>query len=66
MIRNIIIGWYRRFFKPITEEEKQRLQTCLTCPDKIKLGKEYVCKHCGCPVKSKIRVDKEKCYLNKW
>jgi len=66
MIKNIFIGWYRRLFKPITEEEQKRLDICNQCTDKIKLGKEYICKHCGCPIKSKVRAKDEKCLIEKW
>lgn len=66
-IKNIIEGWYRRLFKPLDEHEKRRLLICESCTDKIKITRrEYVCSHCGCPIKSKIRAKNEVCVLNKW
>lgn len=66
-IKNIIEGWYRRWFKPLDEHEKRRLQICEACENKIRLyGNEYVCRSCGCPIKSKIRSKNEVCALNKW
>jgi hypothetical protein len=39
----------------------------MQCEDKIKIGKnEYICKHCGCPIKSKNFVLDEECFLEKW
>jgi len=64
-IKNIIEGWYRRLFKPLNEHEKRRLQICETCDDKTKIGKGYVCNHCGCFIKAKVRVANEVCPLNK-
>jgi hypothetical protein len=65
-IKNIIEGWYKRLFKPLNEHEKHRLLICEQCDNKIKLYKcEYVCKACGCPIKSKIRSKSEVCALNK-
>lgn len=66
IIKNIIQGWYRRWFKPLNEHEKRRLQICEECDNKTKIGKEYVCSSCYCPIKSKIRAEKEVCPLNKW
>lgn len=66
-IINILEGWYRRLFKPLNEHEKRRLLICEACDNKIKLyGHEYVCKTCGCPIKSKVRAKDEVCPLNKW
>ena len=66
-LKNIIEGWYRRWFKPLNEHEKHRLLICEQCDNKIKLYKgEYACKSCRCPIKSKIRSKDEVCALNKW
>lgn len=67
-IKNIIIGnWKRISCQKLTEEGQRRLNICLQCEDKIKISKkEYICKHCGCPIKSKNFVLEEKCLLNKW
>lgn len=65
-IKHIIVGWYRRFFKPMTQEEKNRLEICNACDNKIKIGNEWVCSRCYCPIKSKVRVEDELCDMNKW
>lgn len=67
-IKNIIMGNWNRFTgKTLTNEGRRRLQICLQCEDKIRIGRnEYICKHCGCPIKSKNFVLDEECLLNKW
>lgn len=67
-IKNIIVGNWRRFTcQKLTEEGQRRLNICLKCEDKIKISKnEYICKHCGCPIKSKNFILEEECLLNKW
>ena len=67
-IKNIFIGNFNRFFgKELTKEVQKRLQICMECEDKIRITKnEYVCKHCGCPIKSKSFVLDEECFLKKW
>lgn len=64
-IKNIIEGWYRRLFKPLNEHEKRRLQICEECGNKTKIGKSYICSHCGCFIKAKVRAKNEVCPLNK-
>ena len=49
----------------MTKEEKIRLNICSSCNDTINIGKEKICSHCGCPIKSKVRVKEEQCKLNK-
>ena len=67
-IKNIFIGnWLRLTGKQLTDEGQRRLQICLQCEDKVKISKhEYICKHCGCPIKSKNFVLDEECFLKKW
>lgn len=65
-IKNIIEGWYRRLFKPLNEHEQRRLQICEACDDKTKVVNGYVCSHCGCFIKAKVRAKDEVCPLNKW
>ena len=67
-IKNIFIGNFKRIKgEELSDEGKRRLNICMQCEDKIKISRnEYVCKHCGCPIKSKNFVLDEECYLNKW
>lgn len=67
-IINIIKGNWKRFVgQELSEEGQRRLNICMQCEDKIKIGKnEYICKHCGCPIKSKNFVLDEECFLEKW
>jgi len=38
----------------------------MACKDKVKLTKkEYICGHCGCPIKSAVLADEKHCSLNK-
>lgn len=66
-IKNIFIGNFKRIKgEELSDEGKRRLNICMQCEDKIKISRnEYVCKHCGCPIKSKNFVLDEECYLNK-
>lgn len=67
MVKNIIIGTFNNIFNRKTSLSKPRLKICKECSDKkyiFKLG--YVCKHCGCILKSKATVEDEHCPLNKW
>jgi len=67
-IKNIFVGNFKRIKgEELSDEGKRRLNICIQCEDKIKISRnEYVCKHCGCPIKSKNFVLDEECYLNKW
>lgn len=67
-IKNIFIGNFKRIKgEELSDEGKRRLNICMQCEDKIKISRnEYICKHCGCPIKSKNFVLDEECYLNKW
>lgn len=67
-IKNIVIGNWRRFSgNQLTEEGQRRFNICMECDHKIQIAKtEYICKECGCPIKSKCQVLDEKCLLNKW
>ena len=67
-IKNIFIGNFKRIKgEELSDEGKRRFNICMQCEDKIKISRnEYVCKHCGCPIKSKNFVLDEECYLNKW
>ena len=65
-IKMVTQGWYRRIFNITSEESKRRLEICMSCDDKIKIGKEYICGHCGCPIKSATLADDKHCSINKW
>lgn len=66
-IKNIILGTYYNIFNKNNDIAKPRLRVCSKCDQKKyiwKLG--YICKECGCILKSKTTVKNEKCPLNKW
>lgn len=66
-IKMICQGWFRRIFNITSEESKRRLEICMSCEDKIKITKkEYICSHCGCPIKSACRADDKHCSIGKW
>lgn len=46
------------------ETHDKRYQTCLNCPELIKLTKQ--CKKCGCFMYVKSRLEKAECPLGKW
>lgn len=65
-IKMVIVAWYKRIIGIQSEEAKRRLQICMECEDKIKLGKEYICSHCGCPIKTAALADEKECSIGKW
>lgn len=66
-IKMVCQGWFRRIFNIRSEESKRRLKICMACEDKVKLIKgEFICGHCGCPIKTATLADDKKCDLNKW
>lgn len=65
-LKNIFIGWFKWFKKEETEQSKKRLSICMNCPDKIKIGKDWVCSKCYCVCKVKVLVPEERCLENKW
>lgn len=62
----VIIGWWNVITKKETLEFKRRLQICLECKDKVKLGKAYFCSICGCEIHAKTKSPNEKCHNGKW
>lgn len=66
-IGRVIIGWWNVITKKETPEFKRRLQICLECEDKVKLGKNvYICSICGCEIHAKSKSPNEKCHKGKW
>ena len=65
-IQHIISGWIKWFKKEETEQSKKRLAICMKCPNKIKIGRDWVCSECYCVCKVKVLVPEERCVLNKW
>lgn len=47
-----------------SEFAKERYQTCLSCPELIKLTKQ--CKKCGCFMFAKTKLEAATCPLGKW
>ncbi len=66
MIKNIIIGWYRKLFHKNNELAKKRLAICDKCPHKMKAGKSSWCDICGCELDAKARVEEEICHDGRW
>ena len=65
-IKRVFVGWYNVITKKETPEFKKRYEICMECEDKVKLGKAYICKHCGCELHAKTKSPEEKCLMNKW
>ncbi len=67
MIKHIILGTLYNIFRKKQNISTPRLKICNNCNDKkyiIWIG--YICKHCGCVLKSKATVEDEHCPMNKW
>lgn len=62
MIKNIVIGWWRRIFKKNNELANKRLAICKNCPNNL----HGWCGLCGCNLKAKARVEDEICHDGKW
>ena len=45
-----------------SETVHHRLEICRTCPHK----KGMICGKCGCIIKAKTRLGREKCPIGKW
>lgn len=65
-IKRVIVGWYNVIAHKNTKQMEERLQICMECDEKIKLGKEYICGKCGCVLKAKCASPEEKCLNGKW
>ena len=66
-IKNIIKGWYYKFFNKHEQLAKKRIAICMKCNSKthiVIIGD--ICDECGCVLSAKARVEDEKCELNKW
>ncbi len=65
-VGRVIIGWYNFIFHKNIKQSKERFQICMECDDKIKIGRGYICSHCGCELHAKTASPDEHCSLNKW
>lgn len=65
-IKNIIIGWYKVFFKSQSILSKKRIEICKTCPHCEKIMGQRTCTLCFCPIISKSEVANETCYDGRW
>nr|DAU84806.1 MAG TPA: zinc-ribbon containing domain protein [Caudoviricetes sp.] len=66
-VLHIIIGNFNRLFNKKRYLYDSRYKICKTCLHKetiTYIGE--ICGMCGCPLKSKLRVEDERCELNKW
>lgn len=66
-IYNIILGTLKNIFRIYPDFSYGRLKKCNKCKNMkyhILLGN--YCDICGCIIKSKITIKKEKCPINKW
>lgn len=62
----IIIGNWRRLFKIKTDLYTERYLICCKCEYKEDSPIGEICGHCGCPLASKLRLEEEKCFMNKF
>ena len=65
-IKNILKGNYYRLFNKEEDLYNQRYLICQDCKDKIDSPIGEICGHCGCPLKAKLRVKEETCFMNKF
>ena len=65
-LKNIIIGWYRKFTKKKQTLAEYRLSICNKCPYKKIILSQEVCDLCGCVLDAKVRVEDEICYDERW
>lgn len=64
---SIILGTFYNVFNKKKNISSPRLEICNKCQDKKYIfGIGYICKHCGCILKSKTTILNEKCPINKW
>lgn len=66
-IYHIILGNLKRLLHLYDKESFRRYKICARCEHR-KYMKHfgYYCDLCGCPIRSKITIKKEKCLMNKW
>ena len=66
-IKHIIIGTFNNIFKKNNHIVQPRLEICNKCTEKKYIfGMGYICKQCGCVLKSKATVLEETCPVGKW
>lgn len=65
-IKRVIKGNWRNLIGYETKESKRRYEICKTCEHNIRFSGVRLCELCGCPLKSKTKVEEEKCLINKW
>lgn len=65
-IINIIIGNFKRLFHLGRSLYTERYRICAQCSEKEDTPIGEICGLCGCPLKSKLVVDNEKCLIKKW
>lgn len=66
-IKHIILGTLNNILNRNKEIANPRLNICKRCSEKkyiFKMG--YICKQCGCVLKSKTTIKDESCPLKKW
>lgn len=59
--------WHLLDHSKLIEDEtivNKRLEICLSCDDLIKLTKQ--CRHCGCVMTLKTKVQNAACPIGKW
>lgn len=66
-IVSVIKGNWMRLTGGNTRLYHIRRRSCMSCTERESVkGVGEICGICGCPLKSKLRVEDEKCGLNKW
>lgn len=64
---NILLGTLRNIFKIRPNYYQKRYDICKQCEyKKYARGFGEYCDVCGCIIKSKISVESEQCYIDKW
>jgi hypothetical protein len=64
--RNIAIGWINMLLGKEKELAEKRIQLCLLCDKKYKVGRTLWCSICKCLIPAKVRIKDEHCPKGKW
>jgi hypothetical protein len=56
--------WDSSVERATDEKASARYETCLSCPELMKLTKQ--CKKCGCFMALKAKIEKAECPIGKW
>lgn len=62
----ILKGIYYNITKKNQDLANKRLAECYLCKHSIYYRDSMICEECGCILNNKVRLENEKCVMNKW